>query len=171
MEYLAEGKRGIVYTDFVKGKKVCIKIEKRGLGRVDIECRFLNLLNKYKIGPKLISCKKDRMVYEYADGSNLYGKFNKKIALDVLKQCYKMDKLGIDKFEMHHPWKHVISGKKVVMIDFERCKYSANPKNVTGFCQFLAHQFKKRIPVKILRAYKSKYSKKDFDKIVSYFKL
>ena len=40
---------------------------------------------------------------------------------------------------MHHPVKHIIIGKnrKPVLIDFERCRKTEKPKNVTQFCQFL----------------------------------
>ena len=38
--------------------------------------------------------------------------------LDVLEQCFVMDKLGINKLEMHHPVKHVLikKNKKVLML-------------------------------------------------------
>jgi len=38
---------------------------------------------------------------------------------------------------MHHPWKHIIIGKKVVLIDFERMHVTKDPKNVSQFCQFV----------------------------------
>ena len=41
---------------------------------------------------------------------------------------------------MHHPHKHIYITKhnKPVMIDFERCSRTENPKNVTQFVEFLA---------------------------------
>ena len=56
---------------------------------------------------------------------------------DVLRQCFILDKLKINKLEMHHPVKHIIIDKKPVLIDFERSYYTENPKNVSQFCQFL----------------------------------
>ena len=53
-------------------------------------------------------------------------------------QMHKLDKIKVDKEEMHHPVKHVIVSKGIPhLIDFERTRYSQNPKNVTQFCQFL----------------------------------
>ena len=171
MEFLAKGHRGVVYLDKYKGKKICVKIEKRDLNRIQNEAKFLKLLNKFNIGPKFISYNDSKMKYFYVSGVPISSKFDKRIALNVLKQSYKMDKLGIDKFEMHHPWKHVLVGKKIVMIDFERCKFSKSPKNVTGFCQFISKQFGVKVPKKLLKDYKSDYSLKNFKKLVSYFKL
>lgn len=171
MEFLAKGHRGIVYLDYLNGKKICIKVEKRDLSRIKNEAKFLKLLNKHDIGPKFISYSKGKMKYYYVPGVPISEKFNRKIALEVLKQCYKMDKLGIDKFEMHHPLKHVLIGRKIVMIDFERCKYSLKPKNVTAFSQFIANKFKIKVPKKLLQEYKDDYSLKNFKKLVSYFKL
>ena len=51
-----------------------------------------------------------------------------------------MDKLRINKQEMSHPQKHIIIEKSnnPALIDFERCKYTLNPSNVTQFCDFLS---------------------------------
>jgi predicted Ser/Thr protein kinase len=38
---------------------------------------------------------------------------------------------------MHHPLKHIIVGRKPVLIDFERCHDTDKPKNVTQFLMFL----------------------------------
>jgi len=131
----------------------------------------LKLLNKYDIGPKFISYKNGKLKYYYVYGIPIKEKFNRKIGLEVLKQCYKIDKLGIDKFEMHHPLKHILIGKKIVMIDFERCKFSEKPKNVTQFCQFLSQKLNKKIPVVLLKEYKKDYSLKNLKKLINYFKL
>jgi len=58
---------------------------------------------------------------------------------NVFEQCYKMDKLGLNKEEMHHPVKHIVVQKngKPVLLDFERCKSRKRQHNVTQFCQFV----------------------------------
>ena len=61
----------------------------------------------------------------------------RKVLLDVMKQCRKMDIMRVSKEEMHNPWKHIIIDKAPIMIDFERCHVDITPKNVTQFCQFL----------------------------------
>ena len=60
-----------------------------------------------------------------------------KMIINVLKQCQALDKIGIDKEEMHHPRKHIIvTASGAVMIDFERAHFNRTPKNVTHLCSF-----------------------------------
>ena len=129
MEYFSEGKRGKIYIEIIKGKKVAIKKEKRNLNRINNEIKFLKILNKYDIGPKLIKYTKDCMIYEFIDGIRILDylkKVNKKeknrVIKNVLLQCRVLDKLKIDKYEMNNPYKHILIGNKIKMIDFERCK-------------------------------------------------
>ena len=81
---------------------------------------------------------------------------------------------------MHHPLKHIIISKdKPALIDFERCHYSKNPKNVSQFIQFISGTRtrlllkKKGINIdrkKILEAskkYKENLNKKNLDKILN----
>jgi putative serine/threonine protein kinase len=86
----------------------------------------------------------------------------------ILVQVYDMDKLGISKLELTHPYKHIIIRNKIpIQIDFERCTYTNKPKNVTQFIQFLcsgnvAHIIKDKnikVDVKALRELALKYKK------------
>lgn len=172
MEYFTEGKRGILFLDKFQGKKVVIKKEKRGLGRIRNEAKWLRRLNKYKLGPKLIKARENYIVYEFIKGDffvDVYRKLGKKksknIVKEILRQCRVLDKLKVNKFEMHNPKKHILVGKKIVMIDFERCTKSERPKNVTQFCQYLVKiNFIKRSKKlkELLRQYKGKQSEKNF---------
>jgi len=178
MEYYTEGKRGKIFLDVVKGKKVVIKKEKRGLGRIDNEAKWLRKLNKYKIGPKLIKSGKDYIVYHFVEGEyfiDYYRKNGKKASVkfikDVLKQCRTMDKLKVSKFEMHNPVKHIIVDKKAVQIDFERCTKMDKPKNVTQFVQFLVKiGFVKRTKklTDLLKEYKGKQTDKNYRALVRF---
>ena len=51
--------------------------------------------------------------------------------------------MRVNKEEMLRPQKHVLIGKsgKVTMLDFERCRKTQKPKNVTQLCQFLAGNY------------------------------
>ena len=147
IKYLAHGKRGIVFTADYKNKNVAIKTKKKqsqAIGRVKNEAKFLKIINKQDIGPKLILSKDNFLIYEFIRGEfikNWIQKASKKDILrifkNILEQCHKLDKLNIDKKEMTRPVKHIIIGKKITMIDFERAHYAHKPKNVTQFCQFL----------------------------------
>ena len=91
-----------------------------------------------------------------------------KIIKNILEQCRIMDKLKINKKEFHKPIKHIIVYKnKPVMIDFERCYYAENPKNVTQFCQFLLLINKiKPEAIGTLKEYKKNESDGNFKKIL-----
>tara|TARA_Y100000310_G_scaffold340066_1_gene434657 strand:- start:8103 stop:8693 length:591 start_codon:yes stop_codon:yes gene_type:complete len=142
--YLAKGKRSMVYLGEYKNKKVCIKEYKSGSNRLKIEADFLKLLNKYKIGPKFIYYD-EVLVFEFIKCERIIDwiKENskskiRKILIKILNQCRILDKLKIDKKELTNPYKHIlVKDNNVVMIDFERCRFVKNPKNVTQFCQFL----------------------------------
>ncbi|MFA6089371.1 MAG: hypothetical protein WC755_05880, partial [Candidatus Woesearchaeota archaeon] len=145
-QILAKGKHGIVY-DCKFGSMNCVikkENEKSDSNSTMLkEATFLKKLNIHKIGPKLYYSDNNSVVMEKLNGDiiqnfDLKEKKNKYIAISVLKQCFIMDKLGINKFEMTNPYKHIfVSGKKVTMIDFERCIYTTKPKNVTQFCEYL----------------------------------
>ena len=147
IKYLAHGKRGIVFTADYKNKNVAIKTKKKqsqAIGRVKNEAKFLKIINKHDIGPKLILSKDNFLIYEFIRGEfikNWIQKASKKDILrifkNILEQCHKLDKLNIDKKEMTRPVKHIIIGKKITMIDFERAHYVKEPKNTTQFLQYI----------------------------------
>ncbi|MEW6063167.1 MAG: hypothetical protein AB1571_02240 [Nanoarchaeota archaeon] len=179
IKYLNKGKRSVVFTGIYNGKAVAIKIEKQGIAaknRIKNEAKFLKILNKHSIGPKLITNRGNFVIYELVKGKPILEFLkkstknkHKKILKQLLKQCYTLDKLKINKKELHNPIKHIIIDKKPIMIDFERCYYTKNPKNVTQFCQFLLSRklIDKNKLKNVVKNYKRKYSKKDFDRIYS----
>ena len=148
IKYFAKGHRGLLFIGTYKNKKAAIKTknpESTAIGRIENEAKWLKKLNKYGIGPKLSKIDNDYFVYEFIDGDFIVDYIKKssknnikKIIKDIFKQSFILDKLKIDKEEMHHPIKHIIVSKnKPYLVDFERGHYSEKPKNVTQFCQFL----------------------------------
>lgn len=147
-KYLTKGHRGILFIGAYKNKKIVVKAknpESKALGRIENEAKWLKRLNHHNIGPKLFFTGNGYFVYEYIDGNFILDyikKSNKnnikKTLKTVFNQMFILDRLKIDKEEMHHPFKHVIVSKnKPYLVDFERAHYSSSPKNVTQFCQFL----------------------------------
>ena len=67
LKFLAKGKRSKVYIGFLKNKKVAVKVSKRA----EIEEKWLRLLNKKKMGPKLIKVEKDKLIYEFVEGKRI----------------------------------------------------------------------------------------------------
>ena len=179
IEYLAKGKRSVVYTGIYKKQKVSIKKkhpDSEAIDRLKNEAKFLRKLNKYKVGPELITAGKDYIIYKYVEGELFidYLEKNKNslpIIKKILEQCRILDKLKINKLEFTRPIKHIfIKNKKVPIIDFERCYETANPKNVTQFCQFLMREFKinKKEFIKILKKYKEKQTQKNFKEVLNF---
>ncbi|MBN2111904.1 methyltransferase [Candidatus Woesearchaeota archaeon] len=178
IEYFTHGHRGMLFTGKYKGKKVTAKSKlpkSMAEGRIANEAKWIKLLNKKGIGPRIIFSEWDFFVYYFVEGEFLQ-KFAEKsqktkianAVKDVLRQCREMDAMGIDKEEMHRPFKHIIMNKKPVLIDFERMHKSKKPKNVTQFIQYLisgriTHTLKKKgimidrkKAIRLARQYKKK---------------
>jgi len=165
---LAKGHRGVIYTGKYKKQKVSIKTEhprSHAVGRIENEVRFLRILNKHHIGPKFLFSGPKYFVYEFVKGQPIMdyieenGKRNiVKVISIVFSQLHQMDKQGINKEEMHHPVKHIITDKVPVLLDFERARFTEKPHNVTQFCQFLAH-IRKQLDRKNIRIDETKMRK------------
>ena len=149
INYFTKGKRGFIFIGNYKNKKIAIKIknpESEAILRINNEIKFLKILNKKNIGPKLLFSDKDYIIYKFVEGNFIidYLKNNKKenikkIIRKILEQMFIMDKLKTNKEEMSHPQKHIIINKKnnPVLIDFERAHHTIRPGNVTQVCDFL----------------------------------
>jgi len=143
------GHRGIVRVKKIDNRMLAIKTSLSDAYDPKKEGRFLEILNRYGIGPKLISFNDKELMMEFVEGTRILEYFSsdeavKKDILSIIKylldQLYCMDTLGINKQELTNPYKHIIISKKSqkpIMIDFERCSYAKNPKNITQFIQFL----------------------------------
>jgi putative serine/threonine protein kinase len=179
-EFYAKGKRSIVYKAKLEGKIVIVKEERKDIDaieRANNEIKWIKKLNKYGIGPKLLGEGKDYFICEFVKGKRILEFVENAEAGKIRDQCRTMDRLLVSKEEMHHPVKHIIVGKKVTMIDFERCHNTERPKNVTQFCQFLMSKNvtdlikgkgiildKEKIRITV-KGYKKSYSETDFNKI------
>ncbi len=175
---LTKGHRGIIYLGTLNNKKLAIKLERKDTkakNRIKNEAKWLRILNKNNIGPKLIYSKNNYLIYNFIEGEFVLDNFAKnnrnnilKIIRNIFNQLYIMDKLKINKEEMHHPLKHIIITKnnKPVLIDFERCHKTNKPKNVTQFCQFMISNH----VVDILKNKKIKINKNEIIKNAKIYK-
>ncbi|MFH1589285.1 MAG: hypothetical protein ABIB43_01825 [archaeon] len=189
-EFLAKGKRGNVYTykSTVDGKEVCVKERNPDSDVEDViknEAKFLRMVNEHQIGPKLLKAEDDKVFMEFVHGERILDFFERaekegivKVIKDSLNQARTLDKIGINKYELTNPYKHIIVHyEKPIMIDFERCRQVENPKNVTQLVQFLTSGKVNRILKgknidldtedlrELAKKYKKKYSKELFEEI------
>jgi len=183
MKLFAKGKRGKIYLEGQVAKKVSES------NRVKNEVYWLKILNKHKIGPRLIDNKETSFRYKFVKGIYIKEfleisnkKEIKRVLLNVFRQCRQLDKLNVNKLEMTNPYKHVIIGKKVVLIDFERAKLTENPKNVTQFCHYLishkvsmilkknGFKIKRKKIIELAKVYKKNQSEKNFQSIIKQIK-
>lgn len=144
--FFAKGKRSKVYLTTYNNVKAVKKVaDPRFVSNSRNEAYWLLVLNKRKIGPKLFCFGNDFIVMEFVEGQRILDFFESadkksilKVVDDVLEQCKKLDDFQVDKKELTNPYKHIIVRKgKPIMIDFERCRSTPTPKNVTQFVQFL----------------------------------
>ncbi|NQU78151.1 methyltransferase [Candidatus Woesearchaeota archaeon] len=147
----AKGHRGLIYTGLIRKKKMAVKVQRPDIDvneSVDNEVKQLRLLTKHGIGPKVLFAGKGYFVYNFIEGDFIMDYFDRKdvkrnhvvsVMVDVFEQMYKLDNLGLNKEEMHHPVKHVIitPKEKAILLDFERCHARKKTHNVTQFAQFL----------------------------------
>jgi len=155
-KFLAKGKRGFIYFSELRGEKFAIKTTNESsdaLGTILKEAQNNKTLNKIGVGPKFYYYdeKRDFVIREFIEGERIFDwiELNKlgvgfrqnfwKIIDSILIQCRKMDGLGFNKYEMTNPHKDILITKdlRVFIIDFERCRFTNRPKNITQFCQFL----------------------------------
>lgn len=148
--FLAKGKRGHAFLREVEGKTLLVK-RKNPASVVDTianEAYFTHFLNGVGVGPMFFSYDESvgELVRAYVDGLEFRKWLPtaeraavKRVLLSVLRQCAVMDGVGVNKEEMTRPWKHIIvtPAGEAILIDFERCRETRLPKNVTQFCQFL----------------------------------
>jgi len=185
-KYFTSGKRGIIYTALYGKKKIAIKKKKpdsEAVGRIANEGKWMAILNKKGIGPRLVKKTNTYVAYEFVEGE-FFPKWaetaSKKQIQSAIKnlfnQCLIMDKLKVDKEELHRPFKHiVISEDGPVMLDFERCHETEKPKNVTQFAQYMMSskpwlkglRIKKEKIMFLAKTYKETYEKKDFEALVT----
>jgi len=194
---LGKGYVGIVVLGKMGRKKVAVKIRRNDSPRKNLEKEavLLKIINKHKIGPKLIASSKNFLVMEYLDGEKVgdwvdglkkNGKSSqlKLIIKKVLEDCYSLDRIGLDHGELSNLSKHVIIGKKTTIIDFESSSMNRKVSNVTSatqaFCigsrisKIIGRVYKipkKQKMITVLRRYKHEGTRESFENLLAVLKL
>jgi len=195
MEAFAKGKRGLVFLTKHRGRPAILKKKnpKATVNTIKHEADILKYLNTFDIGPKFYEYKRGALIREFIDGeefADYLERVSKKeiirVLTEIFYQCRELDLLGINKQELTRPYKHIIISKKtktrkrgeVLQIDFERCRQTDKPKNVTQFVQCVSRGKlqstfkKKKITInasklqELTKKYKNELELKYFNQII-----
>jgi predicted Ser/Thr protein kinase len=153
------------------------------------------------IGPKVISytfesvknengpsdAMVDFLMYEFVEGEpigelwpGLLPDKKKYIINELFRQLRILDVEKLDKTEMVNPYRHIIVDKighskpSVTLIDFERCKKTEHPANITQFSSYLCSSnmkmgYEQKKAIELSRKYSKSYSQEDFNNLVEFF--
>ncbi len=148
-EFLARGKRGVVFKGVYDTKPAVCKVHKPGSDAKQallLESEYLQKANDLGIGPRLYFADEQSVIMEYIPGV-LIGDFLRSASSSEIRQVLKeifsqlilLDSRQLNKFELTNPYKHIIitPDAKPVLLDFERMRFTHRPKNVTQFAQYL----------------------------------
>jgi putative serine/threonine protein kinase len=194
MPVLGKGCVGIVTVAHTKEGKVALKIRRMDADRSGMqhEAEMLKKANTVEVGPKLLGASENFLLMEFIKGllffqwiSMLKGRGAKsrvrKVLLDILEQCWKLDQIGLDHGELSKAPKHIIIDEegKPHIVDFETASINRRVSNVTSICQYLfigsevAKVIRTRLScidrdvlIESLKKYKRRRSRRDFESIL-----
>lgn len=199
MPVLGKGCVGIVAVAHTKQGRVALKIRRMDADRNEMhhEAEMLKKANTVKVGPKLLGTSGNFLLMEFIKGhllfqwiSTLKGRGTKsriqKVLRDILEQCWRLDKIGLDHGELSKAPKHVIIHEEdnPHIVDFETASINRRVSNVTSMCQYLfigsevAKLIKRRVGyidkgalIESLKAYKGQRNRQSFESILKACKL
>ncbi|MFN3976165.1 MAG: hypothetical protein ACK4LT_03780 [Aquificaceae bacterium] len=150
LKLFSKGWRGYIYRARWKNLEVAVKVAKDKEREYAIrkEGEILKLLKGYKGFPQLLEAGEDFLVYEFIHGvpiekASLTRSQRLFVYLRVLELIEILDRLGINKEELHKLDKNTLIGQdlEVYLIDFERGSLQAKKKhNLSQFLQLLTRE-------------------------------
>lgn len=189
---LGKGFVGIVIKANIDRNTVAVKIRRVDASRKELqhEAKMLLEANSVQVGPKFQSVSKNCLLMELINGnllplwlkSHSEKRFVKSVFKDLLNQCRRLDRLGLDHGELSKAPKHIIIDKKMkpYIFDFETASNTRNVSNVTSICQFLflsygpvgktalkilGNRNRNKI-IKVLKKYKTKKTNENFNLVL-----
>ncbi len=193
---LGKGYVGIVVAAHTDAGKVALKIRRVDAYRAGMqhEAEMLDRANDVGVGPKLLGVTENFLLMEFIEGTRLpkwietlKGRRTKtsihKVLHDVLEQCWRLDRTGLDHGELSHAPKHIIvsANNTPYIVDFETASINRKVSNVTSICQYLfigsqlAKTMKKKLGnvdtqtlIHALKAYKQEKLRENFEEVLVY---
>jgi putative serine/threonine protein kinase len=146
---LGKGYVGIVVIAHVDGQRVALKMRRVDADRTGLEreAELLAKANSVNVGPKFMAVSKNFLLMQLVDGDLLADwlethknkELTRKVLVDILEQCWRLDEIGLDHGELSKAPKHLLVDKaqKPFIVDFETASVERKVINVTSVCQFL----------------------------------
>jgi putative serine/threonine protein kinase len=146
---LGKGYVGVVVVAHINGQKEALKMRRIDADRLDFkhEAEMLQKANAIGVGPKFIAVSNNFLLSQLIDGDLLEDwlethkdkELIRKVLVDILEQCWRLDEIRLDHGELSKAPKHLLMGKsdKPFIVDFETASTQRNASNVTSVCQFL----------------------------------
>jgi putative serine/threonine protein kinase len=188
---LGKGCVGIVTIAYRNKEKIALKIRRIDADRSKMqqEAKMLKKANSVDVGPRLLDVSRNFLLMQFIDGDLLPKWLEnrkekaliRKVLREILGQCWRLDKTGLDHGELSHAPKHIIVSKRdePFIVDFETASVNRKPSNVTSICQYLfisgavsklvAEKLGKRSEkaiVETLRLYKTSRNRENFEKVL-----
>jgi putative serine/threonine protein kinase len=188
---LGKGCVGVVLKAYRNNEKLALKIRRVDADRAGMqrEAEMLKVANSVGVGPRLLGVSHNFLLMQFIEGDLLpqwlekCGKkaLLKKVLRDILEQCWRLDRAGLDHGELSHAPKHIIldgEGRPFI-VDFETASLNRKPSNVTSITQFLfisgtvAEKIAKKlggkdkeVVIEALRRYKADGNRQNFEKLL-----
>jgi putative serine/threonine protein kinase len=189
---LGKGYVGIVIIALVRTQRLALKIRRMDADRADLfhEATMLAKANSVNVGPKLFGVSKNFLLMQLIDGDlfsswlsmNKEKALMRRVLLEVLENCYKLDEIGLDHGELSKAPKHVIIDLelKPFVVDFETASDKRKPANLSAMCHFLfigggevartvaktLGQINKEEIVKCIQKYKKRRTRESFELVL-----
>lgn len=196
---LGKGNEGLVLKvlDYAN-KAMAVKIRRTDSCRDEMtdEFNFYKNVNLHDIGPKVHFHTKNILLMDCIEGlpaRKWFFSFKpnfdlvRRIIIDILNQCYKLDEMGIDHGQLNKLDNHVIispDGSKCTIVDFESASNKRKVNNVTSALQglilkgYISEQINafhnydnsKTEFLDLLSVYKHEKCRKNFEQILTLIK-
>jgi len=146
---LGKGYVGIVVVAHVRGERFALKMRRVDADRVNLkhEAKMLQRANAVGVGSRFVAVSDNFLLSQLVDGDllgdwlekNKTSESVRRVLVDILEQCWRLDEAGLDHGELSKAPKHLLVDKsdKPFIVDFETASTQRNASNVTSVCQFL----------------------------------
>jgi putative serine/threonine protein kinase len=138
----------VVKAETINREIYALKIRRSDANRPSMqrEAAFQRIANGVDVGAKLINASDNFLLMEVIDGEKIQMWINKlhgvgstsrmrEGAKAVLEQCFRLDQVGLDHGELSNLEKHVLVGRRIVILDFETASMDRRSSNVTSALQ------------------------------------